>query len=458
MSTRRSLSPTPTESAVSATADIVVAASVDPGREESSATLRKVTRAAFAGTVVEWFDFAVYGFMATYIADAYFGNTDGVTGLLQTFAIFAVAFAFRPLGGVFFGRLGDRLGRKSILSATVLLMTGATAAIALIPTHATIGIWAPILLTIARCLQGFSAGGEYAGATIYVVEHSPAESRARWSSAMPAATFASFALAASLGALIGVIVGEDAMAAWGWRLLFLVAVPMGLVAFYIRRRLDESPEFVAMRNDQNEQPHTGLADTLRSQGGNMLRLGSFVMLTALSFYIFSTYMTTFLKVVVGMSGTAALVANLIALVAATAMAPIAGRVCDRVGRRRTMLFAAGTLAVLTVPSYALASTGVLAAAAVGQILMAVGAVTANVVTAVLLSEFFPTRVRYTSSAISYNVTYAVFGGTAPYVATWLISQTSNAYAPAVYVTVVAVLAGLATLFLIPETAGKPLAR
>lgn len=424
----------------------------------SPAALRRVTRAAFAGTVVEWFDFAVYGFMATYIADAYFGPADQVSGLLQTFAVFAVAFALRPLGGLVFGRLGDRLGRKTILATTVLMMTASTAAIALIPSHAQIGVWAPVLLTLARCLQGFSAGGEYAGATIYVVEHSPAGQRARWASAMPAATFASFALAAGLGALISAVVSEAAMASWGWRLLFLLAVPMGLIAFFIRSRLDESPEFTALRNDRESQTPPTIAGTLRSQGTNMLRLGSFVMLTALSFYIFSTYMATFLKSVVGMSSSAALTANLIALSAATIMAPVAGRLCDRFGRRRTMQFSAASLALLTVPAYALASIGSVAGAVAGQVMMAVGAVAANVVTAVLMSEFFPTRVRYASSAIAYNITYALFGGTAPYLATWLISTTGNHFAPAFYVCVIAILAGLSATFLLPETAGKPLTR
>lgn len=418
--------------------------------------LRRVTRAAFAGTVVEWFDFAVYGFMATYIADAFFSG-GGVSGLLQTFAVFAVAFAFRPLGGLFFGRLGDRLGRKAILATTVLLMTASTTAIALIPTHGQIGVWAPVLLTLARCLQGFSAGGEYAGATIYVVEHSRPGERARWASAMPAATFASFGLAAALGALVSGVTSPDAMTSWGWRVLFLASLPMGLVAFHIRSRLEESPEFESLRADHSEGGES-LRRTLRTQGPAMCRLGSFVMLTALSFYIFSTYMTSFLTSVVGMSSRAALSANLIALVAATAMAPVAGRLCDRFGRRATMQFAAGSLAVTTVPAYALASVGSVPAAAAGQILMAIGAVAANVVTAVLLSEFFPTRVRYSSSAISYNVTYALFGGTAPYVATWLITQTSTLYAPAIYVTVIAVLAGISATLFISETAGEPLSR
>lgn len=420
--------------------------------------LRKVTGAAFAGTVVEWFDFAIYGYMATHIAATYFHSKDPVAGLLETFAVFAVAFALRPLGGIFFGRLGDRLGRKRVLVITVLLMSASTAAIGLIPGHATIGGWAPILLVLARCVQGFSAGGEYAGATIYVVEHAPDGNRARYSSAMPAATFASFALAAAIGAVLSLALPEAAMNDWGWRVPFLVAVPMGLIAFLIRSKLHESPEFQAMQADSAGRPKPGLADVLATQWSPMLRLGGFIMLTALSFYIYSTYMATFLTEVVGMDQGPTLVTGVVSLVAATAFAPLVGRWCDRIGRRRTMQAAALALGVLTIPAYLLTEQESFASALVAQLLVGVGAVMANVVTSVLLSEMFSTDMRYTASGISYNVTYAVFGGTAPYVATWLVSRTGDSLAPAYYVAAVALIALLVATFGIRETAGRPLRR
>ena len=420
--------------------------------------LQRVVRAAFVGTIVEWFDFAIYGFMATYIAAAFFVSSSPASGVLETFAVFAVAFALRPLGGAFFGRLGDRIGRKRVLAVTVLLMSASTAAIGFIPTAASIGVAAPVLLVVARCLQGFSAGGEYAGATIYVVEESPAGRRARNSSFMPAATFLSFALAAGLGALLTTVLSPAAMASWGWRILFLVPIPLGAVAFYIRSRLQESPEFVALAESQQDRVQVSWSEVLRSQATQMIRLGGFIMLTALSFYIFSTYMSTFLTTVAGLPKQSALWSNLIALTVATAMAPVAGRICDRVGRRKMMIFAAGSLAVLVVPAYALASMGTIGTAVLGQLLMAIGAVSANVVTSVLLSEMFPTNVRYSASAICYNVTYAVFGGTAPFLATWLIITTGSSFAPAIYVVVVAVLALLVTIFAIRETAGLPLRR
>ena len=424
----------------------------------SPAHLRKVVGASFAGTVVEWFDFAIYGYMATHIAATFFSSTDPAVGLLETFAVFAVAFALRPLGGIFFGRLGDRFGRKRILILTVLLMSGSTAVIGLLPGHEVIGVWAAVLLALARCVQGFSAGGEYAGATIYAVEHSPDHQRARYSSAMSAATFVSFALAAGLGALLSLVLPPESMGEWDWRLLFLLSVPMGLVAFYIRSKLQESPEFEAMVNDSANRPTPTLGEVMSSQWRQMLKLSGFVMLTALSFYIFSTYMTSFLTRVVGLDQGQALLSSLIALLFATGLAPVVGRISDRIGRRRTMQTAAGLLAVLTIPSYMLAEIGTLGSAVASQLVIALGAVAANVVTSVLISEMFSTDVRYTASGLCYNVTYAIFGGTAPYLATWLVASTGNSLAPAIYVSVVAVASLVIVSLTIRETAGRPLRR
>jgi MHS family proline/betaine transporter-like MFS transporter len=417
-------------------------------------TLRKVTRAAVAGTVIEWFDFAIYGFLAPILASTFFPTEDRILGLLQTFAVFAVAFALRPVGGAFFGRLGDRIGRKRVLATTVLLMSGGTAAIGVLPTYADIGIMAAVLLTLARCVQGFSAGGEYAGACTYLIEHAPAHRRARYASLLPAATFGSFALAAFVSYGLTATLTEDAMAAWGWRIPFLMAAPLGLVGYYIRRHLDESPVFRSIAEDRATS-HAPLRDTMRREWTSMVRLGGFIMLTALSFYTFSTYMTTFLTEVVGLESTGVLLSNVLALVAATIMAPIIGRISDAVGRKATMFAACGLLGGLAIPAYLLAGGGTLGHALLAQVMLAVGAVTANVVTAVLLSEIFPTAVRYTASAVTYNVSYAIFGGTAPFVATLLIATTGSTLAPAAYIVVIAVAAFGAALSL-PETYRRPL--
>lgn len=418
----------------------------DEATSVSRAILRKVTFAAGAGTVVEWFDFAIYGFMAPILARTFFPEGDPVVALLQTFAVFAVAFALRPVGGAVFGRLGDRIGRKRVLTITVLLMSGSTLAVGLLPGFAAIGVWAAVLLTLARSVQGLSAGGEYAGAVTYVIEHAPQGERSRHSSWMPAATFGSFAAAALLSYLLAANLSPEQMDAWGWRIPFLLAGPLGLVAFYIRHRLDESPLFRAVAAAKTTV-HTPLQETFRAQWRTMALLAGYISLTALSFYTFSTYMTTFLREVVGLPSSQVLLSNVLALLFAAAICPVIGRACDRIGRKKTMYASVILLGALAIPAYHLAAGGGFGSALAAQMMLAVGAVTANVVTAVLLCEVFPTAVRYTASAITYNVSYAIFGGTAPFVATWLIASTGNKMAPAIYLTVIAAGALMAAVFL-----------
>jgi MHS family proline/betaine transporter-like MFS transporter len=413
------------------------------------ATLKRVICAAAIGNFVEWFDFAVYGFLATVIAAQFFASGDSSVALLKTFAVFAVAFAFRPLGGIFFGMLGDRIGRKRVLAATILLMAGATTLIGLLPTYAHIGLMAPLLLTIIRCVQGFSAGGEYAGACAYLMEHAPRGKRAWYGSFVPVSTFSAFAAAAVIAYALDASLSPEAMGSWGWRVPFLIAAPLGIVGLYLRWRLDETPAFQAVENE-HAVAHSPLRETLKTQGGAICCLGAFVSLTALSFYTFTTYFTTYLQVAGGHSRATALLISVIALVFAALMCPLAGAYSDKVGRRATILTTGVGLIVVIYPAFMLASSGSFAGAVVGVLLLAMGAVLSGVVTAALLSEVFPTRTRYTASAITYNMAYTIFGGTAPLMATWLIGMTGTNLAPAYYLIAVSLLA-LAGGLALPET-------
>lgn len=418
------------------------------------ATLRKVIAASAIGNFVEWFDFAVYGFLAVTIAGLFFPPGNASLALLQTFAVFAVSFALRPLGGIFFGILGDRIGRKRVLAFTVLLMAGATTLIGLLPTYASIGLFAPLLLALARCVQGFSAGGEYAGACAFVMEHAPTERKARYGSFVPVSTFMAFASAAAIVFGLGLLLSETAMQQWGWRIPFLIAAPLGLVGLYMRLHLDESPAFRAL-TAAPQASHSPLAETLRSHGRTIVCLSAFISATALSFYMFTTYLTTYMQVVGGAPRPTALLASLIALVFAALLCPLIGRYSDKVGRRRTIQTACLSLLVAVYPAFMLAGSGTLISSALGAMLLAVGAVTCGVVTAVLLSEQFPTRVRYTASAFTYNLAYTIFGGTAPLVATWLIEQSGNRMSPAFYLILIALLA-LAGGMALPESAKRSL--
>ncbi|QCI13147.1 MHS family MFS transporter [Pseudomonas putida] len=416
----------------------------------SPSMLRKVTTAAAVGNFVEWFDFAVYGFLATVIARQFFSSDDPNAALLQTFAVFAVAFAFRPLGGVVFGSLGDRYGRKRVLSMTVLMMAGATTVIGLLPTYESIGLLAPILLTVTRCIQGFSAGGEYAGACAYLMEHAPRHKRAWYGSFIPVSTFSAFASAAVIAYLLDASLSPEAMSSWGWRVPFLVAAPLGIVGLYLRWKMEETPTFKQAMATEDDHAHSPLKETFKHHSGTILRLGAFISLTALSFYMFTTYFATYLQVVGQLTRAQALMVSTIALLFSAGACPVAGAFADRFGRRKTMGFTCLWAIVAVFPAYWLASSGDLYAAVLGVILLAVAAVFSGVVTAALLSEVFPTRARYTASAITYNVAYTLFGGTAPLVATWLITLTGSSLAPAFYLVLIALLAMAGGLAL-PET-------
>jgi MHS family proline/betaine transporter-like MFS transporter len=302
---------------------------------------------------------------------------------------------------------------------------------------------------LIRCAQGFSAGGEYAGACAYLMEHAPQHKRAWYGSFVPVSTFSAFAAAAIMAYALDASLSPEAMSSWGWRLPFLIAAPLGLVGLYLRWRLGETPAFQAVA-EEDAVAHSPLKDTLRNHGAAICCLGAFVSLTALSFYMFTTYFATYLQVAGGLSRATALLVSLIALVFAAAICPLAGAYSDRVGRRMTVLSTCVLLIVVVYPSFLMASSGSFVASIIGVMLLAIGAVLCGVVTAALLSETFPTRTRYTASAITYNMAYTIFGGTAPLMATWLISTTGSNLSPAFYLIVIALLA-LAGGMALPET-------
>ncbi|MCM2130633.1 MFS transporter [Larsenimonas rhizosphaerae] len=424
---------------------------LSPGRRKA---MRQVIIASTIGNFVEWFDFAIYGFLALIIAQHFFPQGEPALALLQTFAVFAISFALRPLGGIFFGRLGDRIGRKRVLAITILMMAGATAVIGILPTYDTIGFIAPLLLALARCIQGFSAGGEYAGACTYVLEHAPTRQKARYGSLIPVSTFMAFASAAGLTLVLGTTLSDETMQSWGWRVPFLIAAPLGLIGLYMRLHLEESPAFKALQKAP-ETEHATVKETVQVHGRTIVCLSAFISATALSFYMFTTYLVTYMQVAGNATRTTALLASLGALVFSGLLCPVVGRLSDRIGRRNTIKTACISLIVAVFPAYYLAGSGELWPAMLGASMLAVGAVMCGVVTAVLLAEQFPTRVRYTGSALCYNVAYTIFGGTAPLVATWLISLTGYSLAPAFYLIAIAVLALIGGSRL-PESAHRAL--
>lgn len=423
--------------------------------EAPPAVRRNVVTASFIGNFVEWFDYAAYGYLAATIAHVFFPASDRTTGLLLTFAVFAISFLIRPLGGFFWGQLGDRLGRRTALSWSILIMSMATFCIALLPTYAQVGVLSPLLLLLVRVVQGFSASGEYAGASAFLVEYAPPGKRGLYASVVPASTATGLLLGSLLAALLTWLLDDPQMESWGWRLPFLLAAPMGIIGRYIRLRLEDTPVFRALE-DGAEQSHTPIA-TLFSQFRTSIALAlGAALLNAVAFYVVLSYMPTYLSEELGFGETESFLATTIALVTYIGFIFATGALSDRFGRRAMLISASLCFIVFTVPAFLLLDTGTFAIILAVQVLLG-GMLTLNDGTLPsFLAEIFPTRVRYSGFAISFNLANAIFGGTAPFVATLLIQQTGSKLAPAFYLIGAAVIS-LTAVLLAKETAKHALA-
>jgi MFS transporter, MHS family, proline/betaine transporter len=415
-------------------------------KTELGAARRKAVAAAGIGNFVEWFDFALYAQFATIIAAHFFPSSNPTTALLSTFAVFAVGFFARPIGGIIFGHFGDKLGRKASLSAAVLLMSAATIAIGLTPTYAAVGVAAPLLLVAWRVLQGLSAGGEYAGSSSFVIEYAPKGRRALFASVNPVATALGTIGGAGVGLVVTALLSSDQVQDWGWRIPFLIAGPLGLVGLYLRSRVEETPEFEAVRRSGEQAEHAPLVEAFKEAKGRMALLIGWAIVNAVGFYLLSGYMIAFMTQQVGLSQSQALTAYIVALLVFSVACPLAGIAADSFGPRRVAVLTAAALAVVVLPAFALIGVGGLLFAILGLSLYAVVVGAISTLTPLFMVDLFPTRIRYTASAVAYNVAYAALGGTAPYVATYLVDRTGNGAAPGYYVLAIAVIGVLVAVF------------
>lgn len=423
-----------------------------PRVEETS--IRRAIVGASVGNTVEWFDFAVYGYLAVTLGAVFFPSEDPTISLLSSFAVFGVAFVMRPLGGLFFGPLGDRIGRQRTLATVIILMSVSTFVIALLPGYATIGIWAPILLVAARLLQGFSAGGEFGGASAFIAEYSPDSRRGFLVSWLEFSTLIGFVLGSTSVLVLSSVLSEDALTSWGWRIPFLLAGPLGLIGLYIRLRLDDTPEFRALES-AGEVSQSPFKETITHNWRPILQVAGLVIIQNAGFYIVLTYMQTYITEQLGFSTTSASLSTVLTLLVGMALIPPLGALSDRVGRKPVLMASCVGFVVLTYPLFLLLNAGSLAGAIAAHV--ALGALLAVYLSTTIaaLTELFPTRVRYGGFSIGYNVSVAIFGGAAPFLATYLISVTGNPLSPAFYLIAAAIATAL-TLLTIKETARTPL--
>ena len=421
-----------------------------PSTSQADAARRNIV-AGTVGNVLEWYDFAVYGYLAPIIGALFFPAGDPMASLLAAFGVFAIGFAARPLGGLVFGHIGDKLGRKPPLLYSVFMMGGATLAIGLLPVHAQIGAVAAILLVMMRIAQGLSVGGEYTGSVILLAEHAPPERRGYYAVWPEFGCIIGFLLGSGIAALTTGVLGHERMVAWGWRIPFLLGAVIAVWGIACRRHITESP--VVTR--ANRPPDGSALVAVVAQWRPIVRLVCLMLMFCITFYMMFVYAASYLVDRMHVSTARALDINTVSLVIMLALIVPSAMLSDRVGRKPMLYAITIGMFVLAWPLWWLMHQATLAAILAGQAGFAVLLGLTAGVAPVAMSEMLPANVRCMAVGVGYNLTMALFGGTAPLIATYLVARTADDFMPAYYMMAVAAVSFIAVLGL-PETAGKQL--
>ncbi|WP_199825506.1 MFS transporter [Streptomyces sp. TP-A0875] len=431
-------------------------------------TMRKAVLAGVVGNYTEQYEFGVYAAVTPVLAKVFFPEGDALVGQLAVFAGLAVGFLIRPLGGFIFGRMGDRMGRKKILSLTIILMGFLTALIGILPTYAAAGFLAPCLLLVLRLGQGLAAGGEYAGAVSFVVEYGPSDQRARYTSFVSISVFAGLLTGTALTFGLTALLGNGAMVDWGWRILFLLALPLTIAGFYLRRAVEDTPEFRRQQEMQErarelseELPATTIAQTLRTQWKPILVFSGFAMTNAVLSYTWTAYIPAYLQSTAGpgrpLSLDLSVLSTSIALLVLLPLLYLSGRLSDRIGRKKMLLAGCTTPLVIVPLAFHMVSARTFESAVLAQLVYLVPIFFIAVSVTVCLAEMFPTKMRYTAGSIAFNLAFCIFAGTAPFIASALVDATGTIMSVAVYVCVVSFVSLLVVAFCFKETYRKDLA-
>lgn len=407
---------------------------------------RRVVAAATVGTLVEVYDLLVYGYFAGILAEQFFPRQDPTAALLSTFAVLALGSVVRPLGAILFGHIGDRLGRRTALVASVLLMSGSTMAFGLLPTYHSVGILAPVLLLVCRVLQGMSASGELTGANVLVLEHAPRDRRGRAVALVNVAGNLGAFTAAAVGFGLARLLEPEQLAAWGWRVAFLIAGMIGLVGLYVRTRVLESPEFVAL-GDAPRRGRAPFVRTLRSAKRRLLVVTVWTAASSLGGFMLVGFLPTYLMREGRMSPADAFAANGLSIIVLGLSTMLGGYLVDRFPVRRVAIGVVIGAALTSVPAFLLiVRSGSFAGALAGQSLWALFLGASGMLGAVLSVVLFPVPIRFTGTALASNLAVALIGSSAPYVSASLIAATGSPLSPAIYVLVVSAGALFAAIF------------
>lgn len=424
-------------------------------------SIEKAKKSVFAtgvGNAMEWFDFGLYSYLAVIISQNFFSPVQNdELKLIFTFGTFAIAFLMRPLGGVIFGRIGDRLGRKVVLTTTIILMACSTLLIGLLPTYDQIGVWAPILLLVARIIQGFSTGGEYAGAMVYIAESSPDNKRNILASGLEIGTLTGYILASLLASILFITLSDDQMSSWGWRIPFLLGLPLGLVGLYLRKSLEESPIFEnELANDNEDEKKESFVSIFKNHKKDIIVCFVAVAFFNITNYMLLSYMPSYLDEIVGLSSTTGTVLITGVMVIMIPLALMFGKLSDKIGNKATILIGLGGLSLLSAFAFYLVNLNGLLFVSLGILILGILLASYEGTMPGTLPSMFFSDVRYRTLSVTFNVSVSIFGGTTPLVATWLVHQTGNNLAPAWYLTIVSVIGFFIILFMFTSTSGKSL--
>ncbi len=403
---------------------------------------------------MEWFDFGVYGFLVVTIGQVFLPFGSDTTSLIASYLVFAAAFLGRPLGGMFFGPLGDRIGRKRVLIMTIVLMSVATFVIGVLPGYGTIGIWAAVCLIILRLVQGFATGGEYGGAATLIVESAPDKRRGFLSSWLEFGTLLGFASGAAAVTVLTFFLSSEAMHDWGWRVPFLCALPLGLIGLFIRLKVQETPSFENMEGAR-EAPKSSLREIFVNHWRPLLQCIGIVILLNVADYTFLTYMPSYLNKQLGLGEQAGRLILIGIMVCMMIVITPLGALSDKVGRKPLLIASSLGFIALSWPAFFLMTHFGVGSTAVGLAIIGVLLVLLLATLPSTLPTIFPTRIRYGGFAVSYNISTMFFGGTAPTVIVALVASTGNNYMPGFYLMLVGVVA-LVPILLLRETACQPL--
>jgi MHS family proline/betaine transporter-like MFS transporter len=404
--------------------------------------------ATVVGNVLEWYDFVVYSFLATIIAKNFFPAGNETAALLATFAVFGVGFVARPLGAIVIGRIGDRRGRKVALVLTILLMAASTVSIGLIPNFQTIGVLAPALLLLARLAQGFSVGGEWGNSTTFIVEWAPVRQRGFYGSLQQSSVVAGLLLGSAITALLNTVLEPTAMEDWGWRIPFLIGGLIGPLGIYMRRNVDETPAYERAAKIPRCSDAVPLLQTGQAFG--------LMIVSAVQFYVFLAYMPTFTQKYAHLGRAEALWSNTAALLMLMIAIPPLGALSDRIGRKPLLLVSCIAFVALPYPLFRfMLDRPSFAVVFVVQLLIALAIALYCAALPAAIAEIFETRTRTTYLSIANGTAVAIFGGFAPFLATWLIQRTGSPIAP-VYLVITAAILSLVAILSLRETSCEDL--